>query len=83
MDDRELMENMLTLEKSGCDLMMHGTIEAASTDVHQTFSTALNASLQLQDQIYGKMQAKGWYPNEQVDQCRRNAVKQKFTAAQG
>ena len=39
MNDREIMENMLLLEKGACDLFMHGTIESASTDVHQTFNT--------------------------------------------
>lgn len=79
MDDRQLMENMLLLEKGACDLFMHGTIESSSTDVHQTFNTSLNASLRLQDEIYSKMQAKGWYPTEQVQQCKINEVKQKFT----
>ena len=79
MEDRDLMENMLLLEKGACDLFMHGTIESSSTDVHQTFNTSLNASLRLQDEIYSKMQAKGWYPTEQVQQCKINEVKQKFT----
>ena len=38
MNDRDLMENMLLLEKGVCDLYMHGTIESSSADVHQTFS---------------------------------------------
>ena len=80
MNDRDLMENMLMLEKGACDLFMHGTIESSSTDVHQTFNTSLNASLRLQDEIYSKMQAKGWYPTEQVDQSKLNTVKQKFSA---
>ena len=56
------------LEKGACELFMHGTIESSSTDVHQTFNTSLNASLRLQDEIYSKMQSKGWYPTEQVQQ---------------
>ena len=81
MNDRDLMENMLMLEKGACELFMHGTIESSSTDVHQTFNTSLNASLRLQDEIYSKMQSKGWYPTEQVQQCRLNEVKQKFAQA--
>lgn len=80
MDDKELMQNMLMLEKGACDLFMHGTIESSSTNVHQTFSTSLNAALQMQDQIYGKMMAKGWYPTEQVEQCKINEVKQMYSA---
>lgn len=81
MTDRDYMENMLMLEKGTCDLLMHGTIESSSTDVHQTFSTSLNAALQRQEQIYGKMQAKGWYPTEQVQQSKRNEARMKFASA--
>ncbi|MCI8554403.1 MAG: spore coat protein [Clostridiales bacterium] len=80
MDDKNLMENILLLEKGACDLFMHGTIESPTANVHQAFSTALNDSLCMQDTLYSKMAAKGWYPSEQVDQTRVNTVKQKFSA---
>lgn len=80
MEDRDLMENMLLLEKGACDLFMHGTIESSTQNVHQTFNNSLNDSLKLQDQIYCKMMAKGWYPTEQVEQNKLNTVKQKFSA---
>ncbi len=80
MDDRNLMENILLLEKGACDLFMHGTIESSTPNVHQTFNNSLNDSLCLQEQIYCKMQAKGWYPTEQADLSKLNTVKQKFTA---
>ena len=79
MTDRDHMENMLLLEKGACDLLMHGAIESSSTDVRQTFSTSLNSGLQMQDQIYNKMQQKGWYPTEQVQQNKIESVKQKFS----
>ena len=63
MNDREIMENMLLLEKGACDLFMHGTIESASTDVHQTFNTSAQ---------------KGWYPMEQAPQSKINEVKNQF-----
>ena len=80
MDDRNLMENILLLEKGGCDLFMHGTIESSTQNVHCTFNNSLNDSLNMQDRIYLKMQAKGWYPTEQVEQNKLNTVKQKFSA---
>lgn len=80
MDDKNLMENLLLLEKGVCDLFMHGTIESGTENVHNTFSSALNESLCMQDKIYDKMSAKGWYPVEQVEQNKINAVKQKFSA---
>ena len=80
MDDKNLMENILLLEKGVCDLFLHGTIESSSDNVHQAFCTALNDSLCMQDTIYGKMAAKGWYPAEQAEQNKGDSVKQKFSA---
>ena len=80
MNDRDLMQDMLLLEKGACDLYMHGTIESAGSNVNQTFRTALNSSLNMQDDIYKKMQSKGWYPTEQVPQNQIDSVKQKFSA---
>lgn len=82
MDDKNIMENILLLEKGVCDLYMHGTIESSTSNVHQTFTTALDESLRMQDSIYGKMSAKGWYPTEQVEQNKISTVKQKFAAQQ-
>ncbi|MBQ1452472.1 MAG: spore coat protein [Ruminococcus sp.] len=79
MDDKQLMENLLLLEKGACDLMLHGTVESASPNVHRAFSTSLNASLQMQEQIYDKMQEKGWYPSQQVERQKIEQVKQKFS----
>lgn len=82
MDDKNLMENILLLEKGVCDLLMHGTIESPTQNVHQAFSSALNEALCMQDTTYAKMAAKGWYPTEQAPQDKVNSVKQKFSAQQ-
>ncbi|MBQ9887493.1 MAG: spore coat protein [Lachnospiraceae bacterium] len=79
MTDRSLMENLLLLEKGACDLMMHGTIESSTSNVHQTFDRALSESLCMQDTIYDKMAAKGWYPSDQAQQSKIDSVKQKFS----
>ena len=78
MDDKNLMENLLLLEKGVCDLYMHGTIESSTSDVHQVFNSALIESLWIQDKIYDEMANKGWYPTEQVEQNKVQKVKQKF-----
>ena len=80
MDDKNLMEGILLLEKGVCDLYMHGTIESSTGNVHQTCSKALYESLGMQDGLYNEMSAKGWYPTEQVEQQKIKAVKQKFQA---
>lgn len=80
MDDKNLMENILLLEKGVCDLYMHGTIESSTDNVHNAFNSALNDSLCMQDELYDKMTAKGWYPTEQAEQNKINTVRQKFGA---
>lgn len=78
MDDRCLMENLLLTTKGVCDLYLHGTIESSTADVHQAFDQALDESLCMQDQIYKKMSAKGWYASEQAEQQKLTKVKNQF-----
>ena len=80
MNDKNLMEDILLLEKGVCDMFLHGTIESPTANVHQTFSDALNDALCMQDQVYDKMAEKGWYPTEQAEQNKVDSVKQKFSA---
>lgn len=80
MDDKNVMENILLLEKGVCDLFMHGSIESTTKNVHQAFKTALNDALTMQDTIFDKMSQKGWYSATQADQSNVNSVKQKFSA---
>ncbi len=79
MDDKCIMENLLLTEKGVCDLFLHGTIESNTAGVHETFCTALNNSLSIQDELYKKMAQKGWYPTEQAQQQQIEKVKQKFS----
>ena len=62
MSDKDLMENVLQLEKGVCDLFLHGTIESSSEDVHKAFCMALNSSLATQDTIYNRMAEKAGTP---------------------
>jgi len=78
MDDKCIMENLLHTAKGVCDLYMHGTIEASTANVHQSFDSALNSSLDMQKDIYSAMSAKGWYPMEQAEQQKIQKVKNKF-----
>lgn len=79
MEDRVIMDNILSTTKSACDLMMHGTIESATPNVHSTFKTALNDCLDMQNKIYSKMVEKGWYPTQQAEEQKISAAKQKFS----
>lgn len=78
MDDQNLMENLLLVEKGVCDLYLHGTIESSTPDVQQSFKTALNESLGMQGRIYSEMSAKGWYATDNAEQNKVQQVRQKF-----
>lgn len=80
MNDKDLMEDILTVVKSSCDLCLHGTVESSTPNIHSTFNTVLNDTLKMQNEIYTKMSQKGWYPAEQVEQQKIDKVKQSFSA---
>ena len=81
MNDQSIMENLLLTTKGVCDLYMHGTVESSTQNIHQAFDTALADSLNMQDDIYKQMTAKGWYQTEQADAQQLAQVKQKFAQA--
>ena len=78
MDDRCIMENLLLTTKGVCDLYLHGTIESSTQNVHQAFDQALDDSLCMQDDIYQKMSAKGWYSTEQADSKQIEKVRSQY-----
>ena len=78
MDDKCIMENLLNVTKGACDLYLHGTIESPTMNVHQAFDNALNDTLCMQEDIYKKMSAKGWYTTEQAEQQKISKIKNQF-----
>ena len=78
MNDQAIMENLLLTTKGVCDLYVHGTVESATQNVHQAFDTALADSLNMQEDIYKQMSAKGWYQTEEADAQKKAQLKQKF-----
>lgn len=81
MEDKDLMEEHLLVLKGACDLYMHGTLEATTKEVHDTFKCALNESLDMQNKIYNLMKEKGWYQTDTAEQTKIASAKQKFSAA--
>ncbi|WP_186833304.1 spore coat protein [uncultured Ruminococcus sp.] len=82
MDDRNLMQNLLLLEKGCCDLYMHGAVESANSNVQGAFNAAYDDSLSMQSEIFAKMTDKGWYNVAQVEQQKVDQLKQQFATAQ-
>ncbi|MDD6262263.1 MAG: spore coat protein [Clostridiales bacterium] len=80
MDDKLIMEDILTTVKSAADLYLHGTIESGTVNVHRTFDRKLSETLQMQNEIYSKMSQKGWYSEEQAQQQKIDQTRQKYSA---
>ena len=79
MDDRNLMQNLLLLEKGGCDLYMHGAVESVNQSVLSAFRNAYDDSLSMQGEIFSKMTEKGWYAPKQVEQQKVDTLKQQYS----
>ncbi len=79
MDDRTIMEDLLTAVKSTADLYLHGTVESATPAVHNAMDGRLGDTLAMQSEIYGRMAQMGWYPSEQAPQAKIDAARQKFS----
>jgi len=78
MDDKNRMQDLLLLTKGACDLYMHGSIESNTSNIHSCFDSALDQCLQMQSDIYKKMEEKGWYPAEKAEEKTIQQVKQKY-----
>ncbi len=78
MDDKTIMTDILNSVKGSCDLLLHGSVEAATPTVHTTFKNGLIDSLQMQNDIYNIMSKKGWYPEQKAEQQKIDQAKQKF-----
>ena len=78
MQDQVIMDNVLTSVKNACDIFMHGTIESSTPNVNAAFKQALDDCLCMQNEIYGKMAEKGWYPSAQAPQQQIQQTKQKY-----
>ncbi|MHB1153005.1 MAG: spore coat protein [Eubacteriales bacterium] len=81
MDDKVIMHTILSNIKSSCDLMLHGSIESTTPKVHNAFKSALNQTLDIQNQIYTEMNQKGWYQTQQEQQQKIDQTKQKYSAS--
>ncbi|MBQ7499643.1 MAG: spore coat protein [Clostridia bacterium] len=78
MDDKLIMSTILGNVKGACDLMLHGTIESETPDVHGAFNSVLNDTLCMQNEIYAKMSSLGWYQPDCAEAQKIAQTKQEF-----
>jgi len=81
MNDQAIMENLLLTTKGVCDLYMHGAVESSTQNVHHAFDVALGDCLNMQEDLYRQMTAKGWYQTQEAEPQQIAQVHQKFAMA--
>lgn len=78
MEDKIIMNNVLTLTKNMIDILMHGAIEASTPKVKDTFMKNLNEYLTLQGSIYTSMENAGLYKMESVPESKLTKASAKY-----
>lgn len=85
MDDKVIMDNILSTTKGACDLMMHGAIESSTPDVHCAFTQAFNDTLCMQNEIYKKNVSERLVSDAAgraaENQCRETEIQRSVTEA--
>ncbi|MBQ9413981.1 MAG: spore coat protein [Clostridia bacterium] len=80
MQDKEMMNDVLSSEKSMTELYNTYTNECASSGIRHTMLTILNESHSMQADIFDDMQRRGWYQTTPAEQQKIQSVKQQYSA---
>ncbi|OEH86925.1 hypothetical protein BHU72_01295 [Desulfuribacillus stibiiarsenatis] len=76
--DRDLLNEMILLEKHASSLYHTATIEASSEKLHQDCGSIMQETLQCQRKLYNLMTQKGWYNTQNTDHQQISQSYQKF-----
>lgn len=82
MNDQNLMQDLLIAVKETCDLFLHATVESSTPEVRSAFNNSLFECLRVQNEVYAKMEEKGWYPATQAPPAKITQVERKFAQQQ-
>ena len=80
MQDKEIMNDALSSEKSMTELYNMYANECASNRVRSTMMTILTESHQMQAEVFNDMQQRGWYQTTPAEQQKIQSAKQKYSA---
>ena len=80
MQDKDRMEDMLSAQKFISDAYNSFANECAAASVRDELLNILQDEHNLQADIFGEMQKRGWYPTTPADQQQIQTVKQKFSS---
>ena len=80
MDAKLIMNTLLTMTKDMSGVLYHGSLEASTPNVHNTFRQQLNECLDLQNEIYKFMEQKGWYQMQNVEPSKISQTKNQYSS---
>lgn len=78
MTEQLIANNILTLVKGMNNLLLSGTIESSTSDVHNEFKKGLDEFLKLQHELFVVMQEQGWYKLANVETKKITKTINKF-----
>ncbi|OEF98215.1 spore coat protein [Desulfuribacillus alkaliarsenatis] len=78
LNDRDILNEMISLEKHASNLYHTATIEASNPSLHQSCSNIMQETLQCQRKLFQLMSQKGWYSPQNADQQQVSQAYQKF-----
>ena len=81
--DKDIITDLLSSQKFETGGYNTSANECACPSLRSDIMNILNEEHQIQSDVFGEMQKRGWYPTEAADQSKINQVKQKFQGSQG
>lgn len=78
MQDKEMLEDVLTSQKQITGLYNTYANECATTAIRDEMMNILHDEHDIQADIFMKMQKRGWYPTPMAEEQKIQSTKQKF-----
>jgi spore coat protein CotF len=80
LQERDLMNDVLSSQKFITDTYNTFTNECATPNVRDGFMSLLNEEHQIQAEVFDMMKQRGWYQTPAADQQKVNQAKQQYAS---
>jgi spore coat protein CotF len=81
MEDKIIMNTVLTLTKNACDIFMHGAIESNTKEIKTCFTDSLDKYLKIQGELFTSMESGGLYNIENIPETKIEKSKKKYVSS--
>lgn len=78
MSEQEKLTDLLSTQKFMAATYNAYCCESATTSVRSSLCSILQDELRIQEEIFGEMNTRGYYPLQTAEETKINAEKQKF-----